>query len=133
MVRTLAIALVVLTGCVRFDYTRDIVDSPVAESGFETLTPGMTLQECLDTLGAPGYVWSDPRGVWLAYIWIRETKPRIAVSVPFLTLGIPGPSPSFTYSVLKRRGEGITLCFNQDLELRFARQGLTDLPESEPG
>jgi len=125
--------LIVPTGCVRYDYQRDIVNEPIADQRFAELAPGMDLQECLERLGAPGYVWNDQRGVWLAYIWIQEKRPRIAVSLPFIGLGLPGTSPSFSYARIKRRGEGIILCFDHDLVLRFARRGLTDLPDSLPG
>lgn len=120
-------------GCVRYDYLRDIVNEPIADERFAKLKPGMSLQVCLDALGAPGYVWTDPRGVWLAYIWIQQKSPRISASLPIFSLGLPGTSPSLTYSRVKRKGEGITLCFDQDLVLRFARKGLTDLPETIPG
>jgi hypothetical protein len=125
--------LAVAPGCVRYDYQREIVNEPIADQRFEQLAAGMDLKDCLEQLGAPGYVWTDQRGVWLAYIWIQEKRPRIAVSLPFLSLGLPGSSPSFSYARVKRRGEGITLCFDQDLVLRFARRGLTDLPETLPG
>jgi hypothetical protein len=123
----------IASGCVRYDYQRELVNEPISDPRFESLAAGMDLDACLEQLGAPGYVWTDQRGVWLAYIWIQEKRPRIAVSLPFLSLGVPGSSPSFSYSRIKRRGEGITLCFDQDLVLRFARRGLTDLPETLPG
>ncbi|MEM8885454.1 MAG: hypothetical protein AAGD14_15420 [Planctomycetota bacterium] len=116
------------TGCVRFDYTRTLRDEPVPEEKMELLEEGKSLQACLDELGAPAYVWSDPRGVWMAYIWVRQRGPRFSVSLPSFAFGLPGPSPSLTYSDIKRRGEGMTLCFDPDLNLRFARRGLTDLP-----
>ena len=128
MVRLLCLALLLVGGCIRVDYVRELSDEPVPEEKFEALVPGMSLQVCLDTLGAPAYVWSDPRGVWLAYIWINERGPRISASVPLIALGAPGPSPSITYSNIKRKGRGITLCFDGDLVLRFARRGLTDVP-----
>lgn len=124
-----AVALLLLASCVRLDYVRTTVDEPVADEKFEALERGASLESCLDRLGAPAYVWSDPRGVWLAYIWIREHGPRISVSVPSFAFAFPGPSPSISYSSIRRRGEGITLCFDSDLHLRFARRGLTDLPE----
>jgi len=127
--RLLLAALLLPAACVRLDYVRTMVDEPVADEKFEALSPGTTLEACLDELGAPAYVWSDPRGVWLAYIWINEHGPRISLSIPSFAFALPGPSPSISYSRIRRRGEGITLCFDADLELRFARKGLTDLPE----
>ena len=120
--------VLLVTGCIRYDYVRETRDEPVPEEKFEALTPGMSLQVCLDRLGAPAFVWNDPRGVWLAYIWINQRGPRIAASIPLIAFGAPGPSPSITYSTIQRRGHGITLCFDGDLNLRFARRGLTDLP-----
>ena len=133
MTRALPLVLLALTGCIRLDYVRTLVDQPVPEEKFEALEPGSSLQACLDALGAPAFVWSDPRGVWCAYIWINQRGPRIAASVPLVAFALPGPSPSITYSHIKRRGEGITLCFDNDLNLRFARRGLTDLPDRNPG
>jgi len=129
----LAAALLLLGGCVRFDYGRTLVDEPVPDERFEGLAPGMPLQACLDRLGAPAYVWNDARGIWIAYVWLRERGPRVSVSLPSLAFGLAGPSPSFTYSRIKRRGEGVTLCFDGDLCLRFARRGLTDLPDRPEG
>jgi hypothetical protein len=131
--RLLLIPLLLAAGCIRLDYVRTLVDEPVPDEKFEALVPGTSLQGCLDTLGAPAYVWSDPRGVWCAYIWINQRGPRLAASIPLIAFALPGPSPSITYSHIKRRGEGITLCFDYDLNLRFARRGLTDLPDRQPG
>jgi len=116
-----------LPGCVRYIYRRERVNDPVAEEHMEALVAGRELQSCLDLLGAPVRVWEDPRGIWLAYIWIDQKSPSISVSIPTGQLIIPGPSLS--YGVVKRRGQGVLLCFDNDLKLRFARRGLTDLPE----
>jgi hypothetical protein len=132
VIRALLIPLLLLASCIRLDYVRTLVDEPVPDEKFEALSPGISLQSCLDTLGAPALVWSDPRGVWCAYIWINERGPRVSASVPLLAFALPGPSPSITYSHIKRRGEGVTLCFDGDLNLRFARRGLTDLPVDFP-
>ncbi|MHC4847539.1 MAG: hypothetical protein ACYTEG_03705 [Planctomycetota bacterium] len=132
MIRALLVLLLLLAGCIRLDYVRTLVDEPVPDEKFETLSPGASLQSCLDTLGAPALVWNDPRGIWFAYIWINERGPRVSASVPLLAFALPGPSPSITYSHIKRRGEGVTLCFDNDLNLRFARRGLTNLPDQYP-
>ena len=50
------------------------------------------------------------------------------MSVPTGQIFLPGPSLS--YGVVKRRGTGVLLCFDNDLKLRFARRGLTDLRPS---
>ncbi|MHC4952819.1 MAG: hypothetical protein ACYTGZ_02940 [Planctomycetota bacterium] len=125
----LLLLLVLLPGCVRFIYRRERVDDPVPEEKMAELTPGRELGECLDLLGAPARVWTDPRGVWLAYIWIDQKGPSISVSVPTGQIFVPGPSIS--YSTVVRRGKGVTLCFDDDLVLRFAQRGLTNLPEDE--
>jgi len=131
--RTGALALLLLASCIRLDYVRTMVDEPVPDAKFEALRSGESLASCLESLGAPAYVWSDPRGVWLAYIWVRQRGPRLSLSIPTFAFALPGPSPSISYSRIKRRGEGITLCFDADLNLRFARRGLTDLPEALDG
>jgi len=118
---------VLLPGCVRYIYRRQRVNTPVPEEAMESLVEGREMQQCLDLLGAPVRVWQDPRGIWLAYIWIDQKAPSLSVSVPTGQIFLPGPSLS--YGVVKRRGTGVLLCFDNDLKLRFARRGLTDLPE----
>jgi hypothetical protein len=125
----LALALLLLSSCVRLDYVRTLVDEPLPDEPIDALVPGTPLGVCLERLGAPAHVWNDARGIWLAYVWINERGPRVSVSIPTLAFAFPGPSPSLTYSRIKRRGEGVTLCFDANLQLRFARRGLTDLPD----
>jgi len=129
-VALLLLLAALLPGCVRYIYRRDRINEPVPEETMASLTPGRELAECLDVLGAPAKVWQDPRGVWLAYIWLDQKAASISVSIPTGQIFIPGPSLS--YGDTKRRGTGITLCFDDDLRLRFARRGLTALPEVDP-
>ena len=125
----LVLLCALLPGCVRYIYRRERINSPVTDEHFDALVNGKELQACLDLLGAPVRVWEDPRGIWLAYIWIDQKNPSISVSVPTGQVFLPGPSLS--YGEIKRRGTGVLLCFDNDLRLRFARRGLTDLPEAE--
>ena len=83
------------------------------------------LDRCLDVLGPPRFVWKDPRGVWLAYVWIHERTPSFGVSVP--TEGLL-PSPGISYSSARRRGTGVVVNLDGNLAVRFVRRGLTDLP-----
>lgn len=124
-----ALLLVLLAGCVRFNYGRTSIDEPIADETVAGLAKGDDLATCLDALGPPRLVWKDPRGIWLAYIWINERGPSVSVSAP--TDGLI-PSPSVSYSFTKRRGRGVVLLFDDELKLVFARRGLTDLPPEDP-
>lgn len=129
--RRAALLALLLTGCVRFQYTRTLVDEPVPDELVARLAPGDGLEHCLDVLGPPRLVWEDPRGIWCAYIWLKERGPSLSVSIPTEILLLP--SPSLSLSDTKRRGQGVVLLFDRDLRLRFARRGLTDLPGEETG
>jgi len=126
----LALTAALLPGCVRYIYRRERVNEPVPEEVMAGLVPGTELAACLDELGAPVLVWHDPRGVWLAYIWVDQKTASISVSIPTGQIFVPGPSLS--YGETKRRGTGVTLCFDADLRLRFARRGLTAVPDEPP-
>ena len=101
-----ALQATLLAGCVRYIYRRERVNTPVPEEAMESLVEGREMQQCLDLLGAPVRVWEDPRGIWLAYIWIDQKAPSLSVSVPTGQIFLPDGSNLLALDNFGQKGQG---------------------------
>ena len=115
-----------LAGCVSVSWTRDRRHEPLPKGAIPALEPGRsTLSECLETLGAPLYVWEyKGDGAALAWGWSDENSKGISVSVPVYEQA----SASLSYDDAKEKLKGAVLLFDRDLVLEDVRRGcLRDL------
>ena len=118
-----------LASCVSFGWSRDRRHAPPPAGAIGTLAPGRsTLSECLDTLGAPLYVWEyKGDGAALAWGWNDERQKGVSVSIPLYEQ----TSASVSYDDERAKLRGAVLLFGRDLVLEQVRKGwLRDL-ESE--
>lgn len=116
----------VLAGCVSVGWSRDRRHEPLPEGVIETLEPGRsTLAECLESLGAPLYVWEyRGDGAALAWGWNDEDRKGVSVSVPVYDQ----VSASLSYDDAREKLRGAVLLFDRDLVLEQVREGwLRDL------
>ena len=129
-VRVLPLLLpLALASCVSFGWSRDRRHAPPPAGAIGTLAPGQsTLAECLDTLGAPLYVWEyKGEGAALAWGWNDERQKGVSVSIPLYEQAYA----SLSYDDERARLRGVVLLFGRDLVLEQVRKGwLRDL-ESE--
>ena len=117
----LAAAALSCASCVTFSFDRDLRYVPLSDAAIDGLQPQKaSLARCLETLGAPLYVWEYKEdGVALAYGWHKEKNWNVTVSVP-ITHGYSA-SASYTDDAAKLRG--VVLLFDRDLELEIVRRG----------
>lgn len=116
----------VLAGCLSVSWSRDRRHEPLRKSVIAALEPGRsTLAECLETLGAPLYVWEyKGDGAALAWGWNDERELGVKVSVPFSEQA----SVSLSYDDAREKLRGAVLLFDRDLVLEDVRRGwLRDL------
>jgi hypothetical protein len=110
-----------LSSCVTFSFDRDLRYVPLSDEAIESLHPGETsFDECLETLGAPLYVWEyKADGAALAYGWHKEKNWNVTVSVPVAR----GYSASASYTDDASKLRGIVLLFDTNLKLEMVRRG----------
>jgi hypothetical protein len=114
-------AALLLAGCVTFSFDRDLRFTPLAEDSLAGLQPGQArLDQCLERLGAPLYVWEyKGDGMALAYGWNKEKSWNVTVSVPVTQYY----SASASYSDDTANLRGAVLLFDRDLKLEMVRRG----------
>jgi len=115
-----------LASCVSFTWFRDHRQEPLPKGAIETLVPGKsTLAECMQTLGAPLYLWEyRGDGAALAWGWDDTHSKGVAVSIPVYDQ----TSVSASYDYGNERLKGAVLLFDRDLVLESVREGwLRDL------
>lgn len=110
--------LPLLSGCLTAEYTSwRTLQEPSPEAGL--LRPGQaSLEQCLDTLGAPLYVREHVGGLMLAWGWADERRWGLSLSVP-----ADSNSASFTYRRTDEGLEGLVLLFDEGLNLTTIRRG----------
>lgn len=123
----LVLLCLLLTGCVRFNWERELRFEPPPPGTIETLRTGQTdLQQTLDKFGAPLSVWEYPspngEGAVLAYGWYEFQDKGFRISTPEV-FG-RGTSPSFSYARLDSRTRGLVLFYDKDWKLVSWRTGL---------
>ncbi len=113
------------SSCLRFTYSRQMVDSPVPTESLARLAPGDGLGRCLELLGAPLLVLElGDGGSALVYGWSRESGFGLRVSAPIKN----GASASFDYDSLERRAQGVLVKLDAGQRLVLIRRGsLKDL------
>lgn len=112
-------------GCVDVGWNRTVRFEPPPPGATARLHDGAEgLQECLDLLGAPLWVWDTPtgegQGFALAYGWYEERGWSVAVSYPVADY----VNASFDYDQADERMRGIVLFFDDDARLVSWRMGL---------
>lgn len=123
------LTLCLLSGCVSGRYRRFSVNEPKAETSLQPLLERSAgLQECLDALGAPNFVWPTDVGTAMAYAHTFEKGWRLRVSAP-----VKRVSGSVTYNSSLEKGQAVVLFFDDDWNLRFLRRGkLVDILQQHP-
>jgi hypothetical protein len=127
----LALLPLLLASCVSFTWYRTHSNEPSPKNALSTLVPGKsTLDECLQALGAPLYLWEyKGDGAALAWGWNDLNWKGVTLSVPIYDQ--TAASASYDYGA--ERMKGAVLLFDRDLVLESVREGwLRDL-ESELG
>lgn len=126
----LPLLLAVAPGCVTGSFTRDSRFEPVPRGALRPLQPGESdLQDALDALGAPLWVWEVPGdGMAVAYGWEEERAWGLSFSVP-LTRQL---SANFDYDDIDADLAGVVLFFDAERRLVEKRRGrLRDLALEE--
>ena len=97
---------------------------PVPAGGLSALEPGADLQDCLDVLGAPLWVWERPVedgiGFAAAYGWFLSQDWGFDVSIPVTEWY----SVSFDYGEISEDMQGVVLFFDAEGRLESFREGL---------
>jgi len=76
---------------------------------------------CLETLGAPIWVWETSGGhPALAWGWLEERDLGVRISVPLAD----SASASFNYNDVDSRMQGLVLFFDSEMNLSATRRGL---------
>ena len=116
------LALGLGAGCVSVTWTRASRYEPPAAADLETLAPGESdLGSCLQSLGAPLWVWEAPQGRHaLAWGWLEDEDLGARVSVPVVRF----VSASFSFDRIDARMRGLVLFFDDDWSLVATRSGL---------
>ncbi|MCY2962002.1 MAG: hypothetical protein NTY35_17735 [Planctomycetota bacterium] len=115
-----------LTGCVMFQFERDIIERRPEAEIVSSFTIGSThLGDVLDVMGAPTEVWEGADGgAALAYGGLRSRGWNVDVSVPVADAG----SANLSYTDTTARTEGFMLLFGPEGHLEIVRAGnLADL------
>jgi hypothetical protein len=119
----IAAAAALCSACLHVRWERESRYAPVPEAGLETLEAGRGLDECLDALGAPLWVWEHVErgrpGAALAWGWFDEETVGVSLSVPVSDYA----SLSLDYDDVDRRMRGVVLFFDEDLRLAMWRTG----------
>lgn len=127
--RTLIVVLaatLLASGCFRFSWRHQTRNAPAGSAALDELRPRETsLDQCLERLGAPLYVWEYKRnGVALAYGWLENDEKGFSVSVPIAQ----DFSASLSYDDADAQMRGVVLLFGPELTLELVRRGyLRDL------
>lgn len=111
---TLALAAL-LPGCVSAEFTKLRLDQPPAEEAVARVRTGMSLQDCLDLLGAPDSVQrdEDDRLTVLGWQWYEGSGWGISVSVPLSDQA----SASLDYARDRAQVKRIQILFDSGLEV----------------
>jgi hypothetical protein len=118
-----------LASCVTFSFERNLAHTPLDDAALDALQPGRaSLEQCLERLGAPLYVWEyKGNGVALAYGWQKQKRWNVSVSVPL----VRGYSASGSYTDDASKLRGAVLFFDDDLELELVRRGFLQTLRAE--
>lgn len=133
--RALALAACVLltSGCLRIDWTRDSRYTPVLPERHANLTVGQSsAAECLATLGAPLWVLELPvdgrNGALFAWGWFESKDVGLQVSYAFDRF----VSASVDYTQVSAEMEGLVAVFDAEWRLVEMERGrLRDLTSEE--
>lgn len=117
----LFLAAACLSGCVRGRWQRQKLNEQPAPGAVETLAPGEAdLAQALEALGAPLFVWEQPRGSFaLAYGWTEGRGIGGTVSIPISRAW----SPSYSYDDVDANLFGLVLIFDHTTRLEVVREG----------
>ena len=114
------------TACVSFRFERTSVNVPPRAGAVEGLKPGeSSLDQCLQQLGAPLYVWEyQGSGAALAWGWELSHARGVTLSIPLEQSSITAGS----YDDLAKDLHGFVLFFDDGGKLTELRRGyLRDL------
>ncbi len=125
------LALVWLPGCFSWSWTREEIELPIIEESLAQLEYGASLDECLEQLGAPLYLWEYRKtGIALAWGSLSRRDLGLSVSVPISDQA----SGSINYNHIDNDIQGVVLVFDEDYRLRWIRRGfLSDLAQETRG
>ncbi len=120
--------LVSQSACITGRFSRqDDQTPPAPEALAELENSGLSLDRCLQMLGAPLVVRELGDGIELIYGWQRTKGWSTTISLPLVKRG----SSSVTYGQARLGAQGLTLRFDGDWVLTGSRRGsLRDLIDS---
>jgi len=112
------------TGCIRFNYSWVSRFEPVPPEEIDALDERLaagevSLQACLDELGAPVLVWSTHDGFAIAYGWQNQGAWRIHVGYTWQFIF----RAHFDYSSGSDALEGVVLWFDDRYRLEAVERG----------
>ena len=117
----LCLALSSLSSCLRVEWTRYRAnEEPAPERVGKLAIDRSTLQNALDSLGAPNFVFgAESDQVWLVWVWRDESKWGVAISYELVDF----VSASFEFSEIDEETMGYALLFDEERTLRELRRG----------
>ena len=119
-----------LSSCLSYSWSREEAMVPVAEDNLASLQSGASLEECLDELGAPLYLWEyRETGIVLAWGSSSRADHGFSLSVPLSD----NSSVSINFNNIDQKIEGVVLVFDEALELRWIRRGYLSEIAAESG
>ena len=124
------VSALTLSSCLSYSWSREEAMVPVADENLAALQTGASLEECLDVLGAPLYLWEyRETGVALAWGSSSTGNHGFSLSIPLSEKA----SGSVNFNNISQDIEGVVLVFNEELELRWIRRGYLSELAAESG
>jgi len=122
-------ATTLLSSCVTGTYRRINIGEPRPDAVVQPLLEEASeLQDCLDSLGAPNFVWPTDDGTAVAYTHSHQKGWGLRVSAALRRV-----TGSVAVNSSLERGEAWVLFFDPDWNLLFLRHGmLADILQDHP-
>lgn len=109
------LALASSPGCLSAEFSTFRLDQPPSEAAVARISRGMSLQECLDLLGAPTAVRRDDEGIRtvMSWEWMEAGGFGLALSIPLTD----SSSASVDYGSDQEQIRQIQLFFDSEMKV----------------